>query len=219
MQLTKAILAAIVAALLAAIGCSKEKPEEPQVAVQVATVKQTTVERSITADAILFPLAQAAIIPKISAPVQRFFVKRGSRVHQGELMAVLENKDLAAAAQDTKGAFDQAQAAYETTTRASLPEEIQKAKFDAQVNQEAFEAEQKIYDSRKQLYAQGALPRKDFEQAGVNLAQAKSQYEIAQQHLNALLQIGKQQELKSAAGQLESAKGKYLGAEAQLSYS
>src|ERR1035438_3620021 len=31
--------------------------------------------------------------------------------------------------------------------------------------------------------------------------------------------IGKQQELKAAAGQLESAKGKYLGAEAQLSYS
>src|SRR3984957_8898548 len=31
--------------------------------------------------------------------------------------------------------------------------------------------------------------------------------------------VGKQQELKSAAGQLESAKGKYLGAEAQLGYS
>ena len=31
--------------------------------------------------------------------------------------------------------------------------------------------------------------------------------------------IGKQQELKAAAGQLESAKGKYLGAQAQLSYS
>jgi RND family efflux transporter MFP subunit len=31
--------------------------------------------------------------------------------------------------------------------------------------------------------------------------------------------IGKAQELKGAAGQLESAKGKYLGAEAQLSYS
>ena len=31
--------------------------------------------------------------------------------------------------------------------------------------------------------------------------------------------IGKQQALKSAAGQLESAKGKYMGAQAQLSYS
>ncbi len=204
---------------LAALGCSKEKPEEPEVAVQVAAVRETSLQRSVTADAILFPLQQAAIVPKISAPVARFYVKRGSRVHAGELLATLENKDLAAAAQDTKGAYDQAQAAYETTTGASLPEEIEKAKFDAQVNKEAYEAEQKVYDSRKELYAQGALPRKDFEQAGVGLAQAKSAYEISQQHLNALLAIGKQQELKAAAGNLESAKGKYMGATAQLGYS
>jgi RND family efflux transporter MFP subunit len=214
------LLFALAASLLIiAAGCSKEKPEEPEVAVQVASVEQTSLQRNVAADAILFPLQQAAIVPKISAPVQKFYVKRGARVHQGELLAVLENKDLAAAAQDTKGAYDQAQAAYETTTGASLPEEIEKAKFDAQVNKEAFDAEQKVYDSRKELYAQGALPRKDFEQAGVNLAQAKSAYSISQQHLNALLAIGKQQELKAAAGQLESAKGKYLGASAQLSYS
>jgi multidrug efflux pump subunit AcrA (membrane-fusion protein) len=146
-------------------------------------------------------------------------VKRGGRVHSGQLLAVLENKDLSAAAQDSKGSYDQAQAAYETTTAASLPEEIQKAKFDADVAKQAYDAEVKVYESRKNLFAQGALPRKDFEQAGVSLAQAKSQYEIAQQHLNSLLAIGKQQELKSAAGQLESAKGKYLGAAAQLSYS
>ena len=33
------------------------------------------------------------------------------------------------------------------------------------------------------------------------------------------MKVGKQQQLKSAAGQLESAKGKYLGSAAQLSYS
>lgn len=219
MKLTNLSLALIALSLLSLAGCSKEKTEEPEVAVQVAPVEQTSLERNVAADAILFPLQQAAIVPKISAPVQKFYVKRGSRVHAGELLATLENKDLAAAAQDTKGAYDQAQAAYETTTGASLPEEIEKAKFDAQVNKEAFEAEQKVYDSRKQLFAQGALPRKDFEQAGVALSQAKSAYEISQQHLNALLAIGKQQELKSAAGQLESAKGKYMGASAQLSYS
>lgn len=219
MKLTNLSLALVALSLLSVAGCSKEKTEEPEVAVQVAPVEQTSLERNVAADAILFPLQQAAIVPKISAPVQKFYVKRGSRVHAGELLATLENKDLAAAAQDTKGGYDQAQAAYETTTGASLPEEIEKAKFDAQVNKEAFEAEQKVYDSRKQLFAQGALPRKDFEQAGVALSQAKSAYEISQQHLNALLAIGKQQELKSAAGQLESAKGKYLGASAQLSYS
>jgi len=54
-------------------------------------------------------------------------VKRGSAVHEGELLAVLENRDLTAAAQENKGAYDQAEASYTTTTGASLPEEIQKA--------------------------------------------------------------------------------------------
>jgi HlyD family secretion protein len=53
----------------------------------------------------------------------------------------------------------------------------------------------------------------------VNLVQTRSQYDIAQKHLNSVLEVSKKQELKSAAGQLESAKGKYLGAEAQLNYS
>jgi RND family efflux transporter MFP subunit len=58
-----------------------------------------------------------------------------------------------------------------------------------------------------------------LDQARVSLAQAKSQYEIAQQHWNALQAVGKEQELKSAGGQLDSARGKYLGSQAQLSYS
>src|SRR5258707_120271 len=66
---------------------------------------------------------------------------------------------------------------------------------------------------------QGAMPRKELDQAGVDLTNARNQHEIAQKHLEALLAVGRQQQLKSAAGQLESAKGKYLGAAAQLSYS
>jgi RND family efflux transporter MFP subunit len=187
--------------------------------VQVAAVEKTTIQRTINTQAILFPRQQAAIVPKISAPVQKFLVKRGSPVHQGELLAVLENRDLTAAAQDTKGAYDQAQAAYETTTGASLPEEIQKAEADAQQAQQALDAQEKVFQSRQQLFDQGALPRKELDQSRVDVTQARNQNAIAKKHLDALMAIGKQQTLKSAAGQLESAKGKYLGAEAQLGYS
>ena len=187
--------------------------------VQVVAVEKTTIQRTVTAEAVLFPLQQAAITPKISAPVKAFYIKRGSHVRQGQLLAVLENRDLAAAAQDSKGAYDQAQAAYETTTGASLPQEIQKATLDTNAARQMLDAQQKIYDSRRDLYQQGAMPRKELDQAGVDLTQARNQYEIAQKHLDALNAIGKQQALKSAAGQLQSAKGKYLGAEAQLGYS
>lgn len=187
--------------------------------VEAVSVEKTSIRRLITAEAVLYPLQQAALTPKVSAPVKKFYVKRGSRVHRGELLAVLENRDLAAAAEDSKGSYDQAQAVYETTTTTGLPEEIQKATLDAQAAQQLFEAQQKIYNSRQELYQQGAMPRKDLDQAGVDLTNARNQHEIAQKHLDALLARGKQQELRAAAGQLESAKGKYLGAAAQLEYS
>ena len=214
------VAALLAAAMMFTAACSSDKTDkEPTVSVQVAPVEKTMIQHVIRAQAILFPRQQAAIVPKISAPVQKFLVKRGSAVHEGELLAVLENRDLTAAAQDTKGVYDQAQATYETTTGASLPEEIRKAEADTQQAQQALDAEQKVYESRQQLFVQGALPRKELDQSRVDFTQARNQSEIAKKHLEALMTIGKQQELKGAAGQLESAKGKYLEAEAQLSYS
>jgi HlyD family secretion protein len=201
------------------LACSKEKPEEPTVSVQVVAIKKATIEQTVTSEAILFPLAQSAIVPKISAPVKAFYVNRGSKVHAGQLLAKLESQDLAAAAQDNQGAFDQAQAAYTIATASTLPEEIQKAQGDTQSAKQALEAEQKLYDSRENLFKQGALPRKELDQATVSLIQARNQYELAQRHLDALMAVSKEQEVKSAKGQLQSAKGKYLGAAAQLSYS
>ena len=48
--------------------------------------------------------------------------------------------------------------------------------------------------------------------------QAQAAYDIAKQRYEALGKIGISASLASAKGQLESARGKYLGAEAQLSY-
>src|SRR6202140_4172625 len=204
---------AAVASVLITVGCSSDKgDQEPTVTVQVAAVEKTTIQHTITAQAILFPRQQAAIVPKISAPVKKFLVKRGSPVHEGELLAVLENRDLSAAAQDNKGSYDQAQAAYETTTGAGLPEEIRKAEADAQQSQQALDAQEKVFESRQVLFDQGALPRKELDQSRVDVTQARNQAAIAKKHLDTLNAIGKQLELKSAASQLESAKGKYLGA-------
>ena len=201
-------------------GCSKTESEpEPVVSVQAATATEQPIEKVIRAEAILFPIDQSAITPKISAPVKRFYVNRGSHVKAGQLLATLENRDLEAAKVENQGALSQAEATYESTTAASLPEEMQKAELDEEAAKQALDAEQKLFDSRENLYRQGALPRKDLDQARVSLVQARTQYEIAKKHFAALQAVGKQQEMKSASGQLESARGKYLGSQAQLSYS
>jgi HlyD family secretion protein len=205
-------------ALLAA--CSdKTKDTESAVAVQIVQVEKTTLQQKVSTEAVLFPIAQSAIVPKISAPVQKFLVNRGSHVRKGELLALLENRDLAAAAQENKGAYTQAEATYAITTAADLPQQMQKAELDTQAAKQALDAQQKIYDSRQQLFREGALPRKELDQSSVDLTNARNQYEIAQRHLDSLKGMGEAQLSKSAQGQLESAKGKFQGAEAQLQYS
>ncbi len=220
-------IAGIVVAALAVVGGaiayfshSKEAPEpEPVVAVQMAKAERKAIRHIVTSEAILFARNQAAITPKIASPVRKFYVNRGSRVHAGELLATLENTDLAAAVTDTKGAYEQAQAAFETTTRAGLPEDMKKAELDLKTAKEMLDAEQKLYDSRQLLFKEGALPRKDLDQASVSLVQARAQFQLAKQHMEAMKAVGKPQTEKSATGQLTSAKGKYEGASAQLGYS
>ena len=207
-------------AALAISGCAKKETEvEPMVSVQVQPAKLALISETVTADAVIFPVEQAVITPKITSTIKTFSVQRGSRVHKGQLLAVLENADLAAAADQSKGEFQQAEAGYATTTGASVPQEMQKATLDASVAKSSLDAQQKVYDSRKTLFDQGALPRRDLDTAEVALAQAQNQYQVAQRQLDDLKRLGQEQSLKSATGQLGAAKGKYLGAEAQLSYS
>src|SRR5260370_40611998 len=104
-RMMKALLTLIVAAfLLISIACSGEKGDkEPTVTVQVVPVEKTTIQQGIKTQAILFPRQQAAIVSKISAPVQKFLIKRGSVVHKGQLLAVLENRDLSPPARENNG--------------------------------------------------------------------------------------------------------------------
>jgi len=212
--------ACVLASILLCTSCAnKEQTAEPVVTVQTASVQRGSIQQIVGSEAILFPLQQAAITPKISAPVKKFYANRGDRVHKGQLLAVLENRDLAAAALDNQGTYEQAQATYGLATSSSLPEEWKKAELDVQTSRQALDAEQTVFDSRQQLYREGALARKDLDATAVSLAQAKAQYQIAEQHLAALQTAGKQDQLKAAKGQLTSAEGKYEGAAAQLAYS
>ncbi|HXJ06735.1 MAG TPA: efflux RND transporter periplasmic adaptor subunit [Candidatus Acidoferrum sp.] len=201
-------------------GCGQaEKMQEPVVSVQVMPAQRGPISQVITSEAVVYPLEQATVAPKITSTVKKFYVQRGTRVKKGQLLVVLENADLAAATEASKGDFEQADAAYNTTIGASLPQQIQKAQLDAQTAQSSFDAQLKIFDSRKELFQQGAIPRRELDAAEVALTQARSQNEQAQKQLADFQRLGKQQALKSAEGSRLSAEGKYRGAAAQLSYS
>jgi multidrug efflux pump subunit AcrA (membrane-fusion protein) len=200
-------------------GCKKEAAPETQVTVQAEHPEQGAISEHITVAAILAPLAQAAIQPKITAPVRKFYVQRGARVKEGQLLAELENSDLSAAALDNKGSYIAAQAAYDTATKAQVPEDAQKAQLDFNQAKANLDLNESIVKSRKQLFAEGAIPGRDLDTAQAALVQAQAAYDAAAKHLESVKNVSHEAALKAAQGQLSSAEGKMKGADAQVSYS
>ena len=218
-RITATSLALAAAALVFLPGCKKEQTSEPQVTVQAEHPEQGPIAEEVTADAVLQPIEQAAIVPRISAPIKRFYVERGQRVHAGELLAVQENADLTAAAMDSKGSLEAAQAAYTTATEAQVPMEVLTAESDFAQAKANLELNKNIVKSRKELFQEGAIPGRDLDTAQAVLVQAQAAYDAAKQHLDSVRSVSREAALKSAQGQLRSAEGKYRGAQAQVDYS
>ena len=211
----------LLASLLATLACGGKKEEEttPVVTVDVAPVLVSKIQRTVRADGLLYPRQQAAIAPKISAPVKKWYVQRGTHVRAGQLLIELENQDLAGAAVESRATLNQAEATFETTSKATVPEELQKAELDAKASQDDATAKQSVFENRERLYREGAIAQKDVNDARVALSQACAQAETAKKHLDDLKSFASEQAMKAAAGQRDAARGHNESAQAQLGYS
>src|SRR5579863_8886074 len=191
-------------------GCGKSKSEAPEAEaptpVEVDDVTRGPIDLIVNADAVLYPVNQANVTSKISAPVRRVLVNRGDHVKAGQLLAELEHRDLSAAEDESKSQYEQAQAALQTTTGATVPEDRTKAQADVQSAQQALDAAKKVYESRADLQRQGALAQKLVDDAKVAMVQAQSQYDTAQSHLQALQQVSAGEQIKAAQAQSAAAR-------------
>ena len=210
--------AGLLALLLAGCG-GKDQTPPTVVSVHAVTARQADIPVTVHGEALLSALSQAILAPKISAPIAHLYVQRGDKVHKGELLAILENKDLSGTALSSQGQYQQAKAHYQTITKATVPQEVEKAQADLRQAKAVVDLQQQIYTSRKKLFAEGALPGRDVDQAKVALIQAKVSYDVAQRHLAALEKVNRTAELETAAGQLNQAEGQYNESAATLAYS
>ena len=206
--------------LCLASGCKKKEEEAPEVAVTVKATHATkaAISEEIAADAILAPLAQAAISPRISAPIRAEYVQRGAHVRRGQLLLTLEDRDLQGSALDSKGAVTAAEANYTATTNATIPEELKKAQLDAAQLKTALDVAHRTAAERQKLYKDGALSGRDADAAVAAEAQANAAYQTARQHAEAVAQTTRVTDRQTAQGQLTSATGRLQNAEAQVSY-
>jgi HlyD family secretion protein len=217
--MTKTILLAFPLLLLTCCSKKEEKEVEAPAPVQVTAVTQDTIRRTVSGDGVLFPRDQASVMPKISSPVERFLVQRGDHVKQGQLLAVLESRDLAAAEGESRAQVAQAEANLRSTTSAQMPEAVVKARTDVDAGRQTEEAAKKLLANREKLFLQGALARRLVDDAQVSWAQARAALLAAEEHLRTLEAVAKDEQIKGAASQVDAAKHHLQSSEAQVGYS
>ena len=206
--------------LLVLNGCKSAAPadEKPVVGVEAVHPETGSITEDIEADATLGPVAQAAVESKVTAPIMQFFVQRGSHVSAGQLLAKLESRDLEGAAVDSEGTYTAAKGAFTVATETTVPEDQTKARLDVDQAKATYDLDKSIFDARTQLFKQGAIPGRDVDTANATMIQAKAAYDIAKQHYESLQKASHTAAIQTAQGGLDSAKGKYLQAQAMLSY-
>jgi HlyD family secretion protein len=186
--------------LFSGCGTKAEVEASPTVTVQVDAAEKEPIQRKVVTDAVLYPRDQAAIVPRVVSPVQKWFVDRGSHVKAGQLLGELENQDLTGAAMKSQGGLAQAEVTYQMT--------VQRSAQDLKFAKQTLDSAQKFYDGRAALFKEGAVSAKDLDDASVALSQAKNTYDLAQ----------KQYDTKVAEGARKSAQGDTENANAMLSY-
>jgi multidrug efflux pump subunit AcrA (membrane-fusion protein) len=214
---------ALALALTLLAGCKKSAGDESDteaaaVSVQAQHPTVGPIAEEIPADAILAPLAQAAIAPRINAPIRAEYVQRGSRVHKGQLLVTLQDRDLEGNAIDSKGAVTAAAAAYATATQATIPEDLQKAKLDVDQTRANLEVANRTAEERKRLLAQGAIAGREVDTSAAAAVQAQVAYDTAVKHLQSVQNTTRKTNAQAAQGQLTSAQGRLVNAEAQVSF-
>ena len=218
-------VALLVASLFLA-GCGKKAAPkeggddegEAPTPVTAEPVLRGAIDHVVVADAVLYPVNQSNVTPKISAPVKRILVNRGDHVKVGQVLAELESADLAAALEESKHQVDQAQSAYQLLAGATSRDDQSKAQADVQTAQQTFDAAKKVYDARVALQKEGALPQKLVDDSKLAMVLAQTQLEAAQRHMESLSQVGQREALQGADAAVKTAKAHYDSLNVQLSY-
>jgi HlyD family secretion protein len=224
-EFKRTLVAGAVFSLAVLSACGKAKPKgkaaegaEAPTPVMVETAVLGAMDHVVVADAVLFPINQANVTSKISAPVKRIMVNRGDHVKAGQVVLELESADLAAAENESRSQYEQSQASYQTVTGATIPDDRTKAETDILSLQQSFDAAKKLYDNRVNLQKEGALAMKLVDDAKVALVQAQSALETARKHQQTLSQVSQRESQRSAQAQVNAAKAHYDAASVQVGY-
>src|SRR5437016_12197830 len=197
---------------------AQEEKTTPVVSVKIAKAERGTIATEISAVGTIWPRDKAEVAAKVRAQIKTMALLKNKLVKAGEVIAVLESRDLRAQRAEAVATLNQERTSERSITTGTIPKtnaEDQKALFDARAKVNNARA---LYERRRVLYEKGGISKKDLEASQLDLTTAEDELRLQEQTVALRARSLNPNDRALAAAKVAEAQQHLATLDAQLSY-
>lgn len=190
----------------------------PVVSVKVVKAEKESIAAPLSAVGTIWPREKADVAAKISAQIKKMALLKNKVVHAGEVIAVLESRDLETQRAEAVAALNEARANERSLVTGTIPKtnaEDQKALLDARAKVNNARA---TFERRRALFERGGISKKDLEASQLELTTAEDELRLQEQTIALRTQSLNPNDRALAAARTAQAQQRVASLDAQLSY-
>jgi HlyD family secretion protein len=190
----------------------------PVVNVKVVKAGKENIAAEVSAVGTIWPREKADVGAKISAQIKQMSLLKNRVVRAGEIIAVLESRDLQGQRAEAVAALNEARANERSLVTGTIPKtnaEDQKALMDARAKVNNTRA---TFERRRVLFEKGGISKKDLEAAQLELTTAEDELRLQEQTVSLRARSLNPNDRALAAARTAQAQQRVATLDAQLSY-
>ena len=190
----------------------------PTVSVKVVKAEKGAIAAQFSAVGTIWPRERADVAAKISAQIKKMALLKNKVVRAGEVIALLESRDLQAQRAEAVAALNEARASERSLVTGTIPKtnaEDQKALLDARAKVNNARA---TYERRRVLFEKGGISKKDLEASQLELTTAEDELRLQEQTVSLRARSLNPNDRALAAARTAQAQQRVATLDAQLSY-
>lgn len=196
----------------------QDEAEAPVVSVRVARAEIGPIAQPLEIVGTIASRQEATISPKVSGQIAQMGLLKNRVVHRGDVLAVLESRDLTAQRAEASAALHEAEIGITNTGQGAIPltnAQDAKAVRDAQATLDTM---RKIYERRKALYDQGGISSKELDASQLDLTKAEDDLRLSERSATLHQGTTNPSDLAAAQSKAQQASNRLASLTAQADY-
>jgi multidrug efflux pump subunit AcrA (membrane-fusion protein) len=177
---------------------SGKRSPQTEISVQISPAVRKSLSYSFSATGDITPMMQVDLFPRVSGYLDRIHVNLGDSVHQGQVIARIDQADFVQKVKEIEAKVAQAKAYLAELEAGSRPEELRQAEEAVRQAQSRFDNAKLQRERVEALFKRQVISKKEADIAEMEYTVAEAQLASSQQHLK-LVREGARQEVKEVS--------------------